>query len=299
MKRKYVVSGLGLLLGVAALGLAFYSLSYESTLHNRAGENENSSGRQKASSNTAERYVSTLIAEKKIEGSVLRLVRGRAFSIVRNEQRPDGDALNYVRSLLEKSKAGDASATYEIYIAVSQCNATLQPPAQGVLDAYREVGAEVNYLKSIDKRFQECKSLTEDFDLMRTPWLDLAAQQGSIEAMVMYASDPDSVIGSPSEYLSHADRLVDYRKKAVGYLQQAAGMGSVDALMALGRAYDSGIITEKSAIKSYAYYKALESVQPNTDLQAVLEVSRKSLNQAQVSQADRLAGEIVNSCCTQ
>ncbi|WP_435028708.1 hypothetical protein [Xanthomonas cucurbitae] len=275
--------------------LAFYS-SYTSSQSGMAASDVERTSPTDAPEK-AKKYATSLVADKKVDGRFIKPIGGRAFSIVRNEQRPPGDALSYVRSLVDRSRAGDAAATYAIYMAVSQCKATLQPPSPGLLDVYRKAGAESNYLKSLETNFEECKGLTEQADLLDEPWLEKAAEQGSIEAMVLYSIDSASVIGPATDYLSHPEKLVEYRSKAMGYLDKAASTGSVDALMALGRAYDAGVLAQKSPVKSYAYYKALGMVEPNADLNSLLERSRSTLKPDQLSQANRLADQIVGSCC--
>ncbi|KAB0529389.1 tetratricopeptide repeat protein [Xanthomonas cissicola] len=297
MNWKHFAGGFTAVLAVTTISFFVYRLDH--SLHSGEG---NLGGYERAIAPkndlvVARQYSSSLVAANKVDAKFIKPIGSKTFSIVRNEQRPKGDALNYVNSLLEKSKAGDASATYSIYLAVAQCNATLQPPSQAVLDGYRKIGAEKSYLSTLEENFEECKSLTEHSDLMKAAWLQKAAEQGSIEAMIVYATDPDSVIGSPADYLSHPERLVEYRKKSINYLNQAASMGSVDALMALARVYDNGILADKSPVKSYAYYKALQVVQPDIDLRSTLIRSQSQLSSNQLSQANQMANEIVGSCC--
>lgn len=83
----------------------------------------------------------------------------------------------------------------------------------------------------------------------------------------------------------------------MNYLNQAADMGSVEAIMALGRAYENGVLAEKSPVKSYAYYKVLENVEPNDHLRSVLAQWEQELSGSQISQGNELAARIANSCC--
>ncbi|MCC8532431.1 sel1 repeat family protein [Xanthomonas phaseoli] len=297
MNRKHFAGGFAVVIAVTIL--SFFSYRINDKLHPGEG---NAGGHDKAIAPrnapvVATQHASSLVAANKVEGKFVKPIGNKAFLIVRNEQRPKGDVLNYVNSLLEKSKAGDASATYSIYLAVAQCNASLQPPSQAVLDGYRKIGAEKSYLNTLEENFEECKNLTEHSDLMNVAWLQKAAEQGSIEAMIVYATDPDSVIGPPSEYLSHPEQLVEYRKKSINYLNEAASTGSVDALMALARAYENGIMADKSPVKSYAYYKAVQAVQADIDLRPTLIRSQRQLSSNQLSQANQMASQIVDSCC--
>ena len=114
----------------------------------------------------------------------------------------------------------------------------------------------------------------------------------------MYAVDPESILGKRADYLSNPERLVAYREEAMNHLQSAASTGSVDAVMALGHAYEAGILTDKSPSKALAYYKAVYSLAPNQDLNQILFRQEKQLSNKEVEYAKKLSERILEECCS-
>ena len=237
------------------------------------------------------------LSATKIDPTVVVPAAGHAFSIVRQQRLPDTDPLDHVRSLLGRSQAGDAAATYEIYLVVSQCNATLEVPDPGLLQVYRKAGAEKSYLESLETNFDRCQSLTAEQALSAQPWLARAAGQGSVEAKIMFAIDSKSIIGDRSGYLAHAEQLVQYRQDAMRHLHEAASLGSVDALMHLATSYDAGVLTAPSQMQSLAYYKAVNAVQPNANLQTLIDRKTQGMSAQDVQRASGEAERILAACC--
>jgi hypothetical protein len=244
-----------------------------------------------------EENVDSLVSHGKLDPAVVIPTRGRAYSISRTQSLPEGDALEYVQSLLQKSGAGDATATYAIYLAVSQCKSTLNAPSLSLAQIYREQGIEEQYKNSIENYLIKCEALISDPALSDEPWLKRAADQGSIEAKIMFAIDSGSVLGQRSNYLANPERLIEYRAEAIHNLQSAASTGSVDALMALGNAYEKGILTDKSTPTSLAYYKAVYSISPNSALQELIARESKNLSNRENDAAEKLSIQIVDNCC--
>lgn len=241
--------------------------------------------------------VSAMAATAKIDPKVVVPATGRAFTISRNQDLPVADPLAYVRSLLARSEAGDAAATYEIYMVVSQCNATLEVPSPALLEAYQKMGSGEQYLESLERNLNRCESLTADQAISQGPWLRTAAEQGSVEAKIMFSIDSKSVIGDRSEQLSNPEMLIEYREEAMRNLREAASIGSVDALMSLGGVYDSGVLTEASPVQSLAYYKAVYALAPDPNLQELLVRKARDLSAQEVHSASDQSENILRACC--
>lgn len=299
MKRNIIYAGL-ITASLAVLAALTISIHSARPISNPAPQ-ENISRKENGipSSQNLQRDIGSLVSRAKIDPEVVIQNRGRAYSISRMQSLPDGDALTHVQSLLQKSKAGDATATYAIYLTVNQCKSALDPPSLSLLQAYRTQGIEKQFKDSLEKNLIKCESLMSTPGLSDEPWLKRAADQGSIEAKIMFAIDSTSILGNRSDYLSHPERLIEYRTEAMQNLQYAASTGSVDALMALGNAYETGILTEKSPSQSLAYYKAAYSLAPNAGLQELLSRESKSLSLREVEIANKLSNQIINNCCLQ
>jgi len=235
-----------------------------------------------------------------VDPAVVKFVGGgKAFVISRSATgRPPGDALAYVKSLEAKSRAGDATATFEAFLAVHECRSAMDPGSMRVLSAMRKAGAERAYLDSMDKRLKECESLLSDQAITDGKWLETAAKQGSVEAMLLYAASPETVLGNQTNYLKNPQAVADWKMNSMGYLQSAAGMGSVDAMLALGKAFSAGVLVEKDPVMGLAYYQAAGRMYPNELSTALIRSSQNDLTAAQQQSARRSAEEIIRNCCT-
>ncbi|HGM7308402.1 TPA: hypothetical protein ACKP7U_001026 [Stenotrophomonas maltophilia] len=295
MRRSAAYVGTAIAL-LAAAAVATYSMQPTNNLAPQPTSLKNAELEHSSASPVRE-DLSHLVSRAKIDPKVVIPNRGHAYSISRTQSPPQGDALKYVQSLLQRSRAGDATATYDIYLAVNQCKSALDTPPLSLLQIYRSQGIEEQYKRSLEKNLASCEALLSDPELSYEPWLKRAADQGSIEAKIMFAMDSKSILGNRSDYLSHPERLTNYRIEAMQNLQYAASTGSVDALMALGNAFDNGILTEKSPSQSLAYFKSAYSLAPNPSLQELISRESKSLSSREVEIANRLSIQITNNCC--
>lgn len=215
------------------------------------------------------------------------LLGNGAFRISRSGPlRPAGDALTYVRSLEDASKRGDAVATYKVFLATLDCANTLKrtPPADV------ENG-------DIAQSLAECEGLLSDEDVAKTDWLSLAAEQGGIEAKLMYPVNPEYTLGDAQAFLKNPERVMEWKQRSMRYLDEAASNGSQDALLALSGAYENGVITRKDPMLAYAYAAAAERVSPVPYLPEGLEQMKSALPAKDVRQADLLIEKITSTCC--
>ena len=68
----------------------------------------------------------------------------------------------------------------------------------------------------------------------------LAAAQGSVEARLIFAKDPKAIIGDLTEALKDPERITNYRRDAIDYLNESVSLGSVDSIEALADIHDRG-----------------------------------------------------------
>ncbi len=241
----------------------------------------------------------TLISQKKLDPQFVQPLGTRAFAISRNgEFRPRGDAKEFILSRLGASDSGDSTASYEIYLAALDCRNAGSP---GELQSARLLANQSDRqaaLNSSERRLQECSSLLKDPDLSPPgTWLLKAAKQGSVEAMLLYAADTESAFGGSAFAVQNPEAVIEWKQNAALFLNTAADLGSVDALVALGRAHTNGIIVDKNPTEAYAYYLAAQKAMPSALSEKLLGMYRNELSSAQQQAAVSRADAIHEGCC--
>lgn len=227
------------------------------------------------------------LTELQLDPKTTILLENGAFRISRSgPMRPAGDALTYVRSLEDASKRGDAVATYKVFLATLDCANTLKPtPPAGVDNG------------DIAQSLAECEGLLSDEGVAKTDWLSLAAEQGGIEAKLMYPVNPEYTLGDAQAFLKNPERVMEWKQRSMRYLDEAASIGSQDALLALSGAYENGVITRRDPMLAYAYAAAAERVSPVPYLPEGLEQMKSALPAKDVRQADLMIEKTTSTCC--
>jgi hypothetical protein len=194
--------------------------------------------------------------------------------------RPDVDALSFVKSLLSASDSGDAVATYEIFLATRECSALMMPGEH-----------------QSASRMTSCESLLVEQELMEVDWLTRAAEQGGIEALLMYGVNPEYTLGSRNTYLQNSERVSEWKARAVRFLEVAAASGSHDALLSLSRAHGNGVMVPANPVKSYAYALAAYQTLPLPYMSELLQQYNGELSGRELEEGRRQMGEILRGCC--
>lgn len=223
-------------------------------------------------------------------------VGGKAFILAPAPPDDEGPAREFIASLLPASNAGDARATYRIYLRVRACRFALSDGTDSDREAYRKLGLEKDYLRSQAKTLDECASLGPNEPAWSENWLDKAARQGSLEAQLLYASDPGAVL-SGQELLADPGKATSYKQKALEYLNGAASQGSVDALFALSNAYENGILVGKDPMVSHAYDLVLRRINDAYVAESTNAEKRSRLSKEQLERSLALSKRIYENCC--
>lgn len=241
----------------------------------------------------------SLISQRKVDAKVVQPLGPKAFAISRSGAfRPSGNARDFILSRIGASDAGDSTATFEIYLATLDCRNAGSPDEIQSAALLLAKSDQMSSLESSDQRLKECSSLLKDSALnVPGKWLLKAAQQGSVEAMLLYATDTQSAFGGSDAAIRNPEAVVEWKKDAASFLNTAASQGSVDALVALGRANTSGIIVEKNPTEAYAYYLAARKAMPSAFSEKLLDMYSEELSPAQQQAAIRRADEIYRNCC--
>lgn len=233
----------------------------------------------------------------RIDPAVFNRIGERTYYVSRMEIRPPGDALAHVVPLRTLSQKGDALATHQIYLAVTDCKDNFAAGANPKATPGASASQRLSQLAWIERKLAECATLLKDNELMTTNWLSLAAEQGSIEARLFYSIDTESVLGDPRARLADPQAAVVWRENALSYLKEVAGTGNLDALAALSNAYDQGVIVPQDPQLSYAYALVSNRVKHDAYRADLVRSMEKGLSIKQRESAEALSHQIHQSCC--
>jgi TPR repeat protein len=266
-----------------------------------AGRASQYHGKQEASSQNPSPSSSVLTIDAQAEyraESAKRMIGEKAFDLPGSHLPIDGDASTVVERLAPAANAGDPQAALEIYLKVSACRrAWANTTSDSELAVYKRIGTAQAVLEGQEKALAECESLDFASELVSKNWLEMAAQDGSIEAKLLYAVDTSASLGTSADMLKDPEKVERYKKTAVRFLNEAADSGSLDALMKLANAYDVGMLVPKNPSMSYAYYLAIERVDSGSIPTIVLDGLRSQMSPREISAARSQAQEIYSRCC--
>lgn len=242
---------------------------------------------------------SDLVKERKLDPDHVQPLGKRGFVISRSgDFRPKGDAKAYIQSLLGASNQGDSTATYSIYLAALDCRNAGSPSELQSATRMPSEPAKQQALESSESRLRECEELLKDPALSPPgKWLLEAAQQGSIEAMLLYATDTESAFGGATGAVRNPELVSEWKESAASFLNEAAKSGSIDALISLANANDNGIIMERNPTNAYAYYLAVRRAFPAAAPDELINRYKEELTSSQQQDAVRRAEKIYNDCC--
>ncbi|WMJ68363.1 hypothetical protein [Stenotrophomonas sp. 24(2023)] len=211
--------------------------------------------------------------------------------------RPPGDALTYVNQLRLRSDAGDANATYAIYLTLWDCRNALSEAADGQVEAARRVGAEAQFLATSERLLHECQTLMLDRAVYQAPWLAIAAAQGSEDAMYAYARAPEEIIGPLSDVIGETAATEEWKSTAADYLQTLVSNGNINGVAGLASAYRYGGAVDVDALLAYAYELTLQRIDPAFTSEDELSERRAALSLSEQAMARELSSRIYEQCC--
>lgn len=215
----------------------------------------------------------------------IRHLSGRAYSVEDFGPIPAGTVDEVLEKLSAAALAGDATASYGIFLKLNECKDINRRASRGTS------------LQAPDNVAAACIDLSAENEVSSSRWLSLAAEQGNIGARLLYAADSDSALGGPAELLRNPDRAKEYKQTAVGYLKEMASQGSTDALLQLGNAYHAGVLIDGDLVTSRAYFEAVRLVDPSIVPARQVSTLDKSLSGEKLSLALRKGNQIYDSCC--
>lgn len=223
----------------------------------------------------------------------------RAYSHNESVFPPQGDAAQVVERLKSLAGAGDARAAFLIFLKLNECARLPDDRRQAeLMERMERVGASTDAMSLTYARIR--KDCVSSIALLaeRGKWLEIAAADGDEQAQLLYASDPEAVLGGPSEMLRDPDKTLKYKATALRYMNNLAARGSVDALMRLAGAYEGGVMIERDPVKAYAYYLAINMARPGLISEYLMNSQRQAVPLDRVSEANDMAKKIYSNCCS-
>lgn len=233
--------------------------------------------------------------------SMRNAVGPKAYSIQRETAwRAPGDARQQVLALKRQSDAGEGLASYEIELIVRDCRNLINGNPEEAWQALQRAGMrpDPNHLSRLEIGLGECAALSQDPTLYDAPWLARAAEQGSVEAQLLYSIDIEAVIGPASTLTGRDDELQAWRETSLRYLHSLADGGNVDALSALASVYDNGFNVARDPVAVHAYRQVLSRLDPRYIDETTLARERRALAPEQQQKAADQADAIYKRCCS-
>lgn len=202
--------------------------------------------------------------------------RRRPHSSVTNSPAiPSGNATDVVASLRPLAQAGDRDAALNIYLKINDCRTAISQAVR------RAPTTDPSALVP-----PECGDLTTESYKEAATWLELVADSGNQYAQLLYANSATGVVGPPSEWIKHPERVQAYKRKAMQYLHENAARGSVEAWQSLSSVYASGTLSPQDNLKAYAYYRAAQIADPRFAGPARIEHLKSLLSSTELTQAE-------------
>lgn len=236
--------------------------------------------------------------ESKIPPGSYKAVGPKAYEIARaNDFRPPGDALLHVKNLIERSKSGDASATYEIHLTIGQCQTFTSDRLDTLMESAASVGSEGWFLERSERIIKECGTLVLDQDIYHADWLSKAAAMGSQEAMRAYSLSPEKIVGSLDDAIRDPEKLEQWRETAMSYTHELATQGNVDAIGDLAHEYTYGGFVPADPVTALAYTRVLNRLDPRFATTTDIASHENKLSNQDRERARLLSNNIFTNCC--
>lgn len=218
---------------------------------------------------------------------------------------PDGPAVDVIDRLKMEAARGNGKANLLIFLKLDDClNVIGNSGDESRTAMLRKMGADIpTALEDMERRLEECDGLTDPDYKNRGNWLRAAADSGDEYAQLLYASHAEAVVGDAGDMMRDPERVIEYKRKAIAYLTTLAGKGNAKAWRRLSTVYDSGLLAPKDPVRAYAYFTAdlmagQRKGEPVSSSYPLQEALARNLSPQQRQEANRLAKEIFESCCS-
>lgn len=201
-------------------------------------------------------------------------------------------------SMKEKAKH-DAAYAYALALKLMECQ-RLENSYEAVADVSSapDVGEKTTdaMMGSVEKSFDRCKGLSTDQMASYADLLDFAAKSGVVEAQLNYSTILAGTINTQNA-ISDPEKIIEYKRKSIEYLNRAAATGDSRALLNLGLAYGDGILLDKNPKAAYSYLYAYGRSNPGKNVSGLLAQVESQLTAGQIASAQQEGEALYSRCC--
>lgn len=167
---------------------------------------------------------------------------------------PLGERLVELKALAEL----DASVAFDLGQAISGC-ATGEVGDQALEQLLDEGPGGAHVAGSLLSHEELCAGLTkEDFNYA-LDLLDSSAAAGLDEAQISYVDNVGTILASRPEYRFDDQRIADYKRKSLSYLNASARGGNNGALARMAQLYDEGGVVAADPVAAARIYREFMS----------------------------------------
>jgi len=193
----------------------------------------------------------------------------------------------------------DPTIAYGLALALAECQ-QLAARYEGISEVNDSAAVSPktteSMLDSADAAAARCKGLSEDQLASQAELLERAAEAGVLDAQLNYSTILASSVLSPSS-IARPEKIIEYKKKSIDYLNRAALAGEPKALLQLGLAYQDGILADKSASRAYAYTYAYGMTGASKRTGKLLTQMEAGLSAAELARARAEGEALYRRCC--
>jgi len=200
---------------------------------------------------------------------------------------------------LKANAERDAAYAYAFALELLECE-KLESSYEAVADvnALSKISKDTTraMLESVEKNDKKCNGLSAEKIALYSDLVDFAARSGVIEAQLNYSTILAGTINA-KDAIESPEKIIEYKKKSVDYLNRAAVAGDSRALLHLGLAYDDGILVKKDPETAYKYLYAYSLSSPNARVHSLLSQVESQLTISQIGSSQKEGSLLYSSCC--
>ena len=214
---------------------------------------------------------------------------------------PTSEIVATVAALEAKYRAGDAASGYALFTLLEQC-ARAPAIAEQLRRDRRELPAgPVSLPESVVNEAEflegECSRIAPGLLARRLEFLEAAAAHGDVRARLDYAAFPPEYFASTEGLIRNAEKVVEFKAKAIAWLHSAAERGAPLALLRLAGHYREGVLVERDNVTALAYYLAWDETGGGDGVDPYRQQREWGMTAAQLQQARDQQRRIVERCC--
>jgi hypothetical protein len=212
---------------------------------------------------------------------------------------PPGPLATVLPDLKAAAEHGDANAAYTAYALLRDCvqQHTMAAARDSVIRTQPPDSPVVKGLnEDLAASAVRCDGVTKPTIVDQLPLLEKAAAGGNPYAQAAYANDALTMMrADPDWMLRNPEEVSRIEATGLDYLQQSANSGDRVAMLNLGYAYSSGVLTQPDPVLAYAYLYAGTNLGTVAGSEIQLDQFAANLSPEELARAQALAQQLHGS----